>query len=105
MAFIPPALGQVFCEVPVNIFQHHAVKQQGWIVDYKFYTNSIAQHKNDWSPKLERCHCDVLLPCRIATDFVTGQGRRSIFAAGLATFKVERPYCYSLRPSRPCHLP
>ena len=22
---------------------------QGWIVDYKFYTNPVAQHPNDWS--------------------------------------------------------
>jgi hypothetical protein len=24
-------------------------KKQGWIVDYKFYTNPVAQHPNDWS--------------------------------------------------------
>jgi hypothetical protein len=24
-------------------------KKEGWIVDYKFYTNPIAEHPNDWS--------------------------------------------------------
>jgi len=24
-------------------------KKQGWVVDYKFYTNPIAEHPNDWS--------------------------------------------------------
>jgi hypothetical protein len=24
-------------------------KKQGWIVDYRFYTNPVAQHPNDWS--------------------------------------------------------
>jgi hypothetical protein len=24
-------------------------KKQGWVVDYKFYTNPVAQHPNDWS--------------------------------------------------------
>lgn len=24
-------------------------KKQGWIVDYKFYTNPVAQNPNDWS--------------------------------------------------------
>jgi hypothetical protein len=24
-------------------------KRQGWIVDYKFYTNPVAQHPDDWS--------------------------------------------------------
>ncbi|MGA8617568.1 MAG: hypothetical protein WB660_03475 [Candidatus Sulfotelmatobacter sp.] len=24
-------------------------KKQGWVVDYKFYTNPVAEHPNDWS--------------------------------------------------------
>jgi hypothetical protein len=24
-------------------------KKQGWVVDYKFYTNPVAQHPDDWS--------------------------------------------------------
>ena len=24
-------------------------KKQGWVVDYKFYTNPVAQHPGDWS--------------------------------------------------------
>jgi hypothetical protein len=24
-------------------------KKQGWIVDYKFYTNPVSEHPNDWS--------------------------------------------------------
>jgi len=24
-------------------------KKQGWVTDYKFYTNPVAQHPNDWS--------------------------------------------------------
>jgi DNA polymerase II small subunit/DNA polymerase delta subunit B len=24
-------------------------KKQGWVVDYKFYTNPVAQHLDDWS--------------------------------------------------------
>jgi hypothetical protein len=24
-------------------------KKQGWVVDYKFYTNPVTQHRDDWS--------------------------------------------------------
>src|ERR1700686_2404348 len=48
---VKPGMGDAFW-IPIRqnfkpIYEEF--KKQVWIVDYKFYTNPVAQHPNDWS--------------------------------------------------------
>ena len=48
---VKPGMGDAFWTDIKQNFKpiYDEFKKQGWIVDYKFYTNPVAQHPNDWS--------------------------------------------------------
>ena len=48
---VKPGMGDAFWTDIRQNFKpiYEEFKKQGWIVDYKFYTNPVAQHPNDWS--------------------------------------------------------
>ena len=48
---VKPGMGDAFWTDIRQNFKpiYDEFKKQGWIVDYKFYTNPVAQHPNDWS--------------------------------------------------------
>jgi hypothetical protein len=48
---VKPGMGDAFwIDIRQNFKPiYEEFKKQGWIVDYKFYTNPVAQHPNDWS--------------------------------------------------------
>ena len=48
---VKPGMGDAFWTDIRQNFKpiYDEFKRQGWIVDYKFYTNPVAQHPNDWS--------------------------------------------------------
>jgi len=48
---IKPGMGDAFWTDIRQNFKpiYEEFKKPGWIVDYKFYTNPVAQHPNDWS--------------------------------------------------------
>jgi hypothetical protein len=48
---VKPGMGDAFWTDIRQNFKpiYDEFKKQGWIVDYKFYTNPVAQHPDDWS--------------------------------------------------------
>jgi hypothetical protein len=48
---VKPGMGDAFWTDIRQNFKpiYDEFKKQGWIVDYKFYTNPVAAHPNDWS--------------------------------------------------------
>ena len=48
---VKPGMGDAFwADIRQNFKPiYDEFKKQGWIVDYKFYTNPVAQNPNDWS--------------------------------------------------------
>jgi hypothetical protein len=48
---VKPGMGDAFWSDIKQNFRpiYDEYKKQGWVVDYKFYTNPVAQHPNDWS--------------------------------------------------------
>ena len=48
---IKPGMGDAFWTDIRQNFKpiYDEFKNQGWVLDYKFFTNPIAQHPNDWS--------------------------------------------------------
>ena len=48
---VKPGMGDAFWTDIKQNFRpiYDEFKKQGWIVDYKFYTNPVVQHPNDWS--------------------------------------------------------
>lgn len=48
---VKPGMGDAFWTDIRQNFKpiYDEFKKQGWIVDYKFYTNPVVQHPNDWS--------------------------------------------------------
>ena len=47
---VKPGMGDAFWTDIKQNFKpiYDEFKKQGWIVDYKFYTNPVVQHPNDW---------------------------------------------------------
>ena len=48
---VKPGMGDAFWTDIRQNFKpiYEEFKKQGWIVDYKFFTNPVTQHPNDWS--------------------------------------------------------
>ena len=48
---VKPGMGDAFWTDIRQNFKpiYDEFKKQGWVTDYKFYTNPVAQHPNDWS--------------------------------------------------------
>jgi len=48
---VKPGMGDAFWTDIRQNFKpiYEEFKKQGWIVDYKFYTNPVAAHPDDWS--------------------------------------------------------
>jgi hypothetical protein len=48
---VKPGMGDAFwTDVRQNLKPvYEEYKKQGWVVDYKFYTNSVLEHPGDWS--------------------------------------------------------
>jgi hypothetical protein len=48
---VKPGMGDAFwSDIKANFRPiYDEYKKQGWVVDYKFYTNPVAEHPNDWS--------------------------------------------------------
>src|SRR5215472_11153398 len=48
---VKPGMGDAFWTDIRQNFKpiYDEYKKQGWIVDYRFYTNPVAQHPDDWS--------------------------------------------------------
>ena len=48
---VKPGMGDAFWTDIRQNFKpiYEDFKKQGWVVDYKFYTNPVTQHPNDWS--------------------------------------------------------
>lgn len=48
---VKPGMGDAFWTDIKQNFKplYEEYKKQGWIVDYKFYTNPVVQHPDDWS--------------------------------------------------------
>ena len=48
---VKPGMGDAFWSDIKQNFRplYDEFKKQGWVVDYKFYTNPVMEHPNDWS--------------------------------------------------------
>jgi hypothetical protein len=48
---VKPGMGDAFWTDLRQNFKpiYEEYKKQGWVLDYKFYTNPVLQHPNDWS--------------------------------------------------------